>query len=148
VLVVTRDLGPFEAPYQPRSTATSHFSAELAGEYVQAVVNHFSSTYHTPIALATDTSSLADTYVYYTGREVLPIGGYLGGVPSPSLNQLKHYIASGQVRAFLIPVQPASRDPRIIWIRSRCASTKQPKQRIRVQFDIYDCRPKAAAAKT
>ncbi len=142
VLVVTRDLSPFSAPYQPQSRAASHFSAELAAYYTRAVVDHFSSTYHTPIALATDTSTLADTYIYYTGKEILPIGGYLGGVPSPSLSQLQRYIASRQVRAFLIPVEPPSKDPRIVWVHTHCAPTKQPKQRNRVQFGIYDCPPK------
>jgi hypothetical protein len=29
----------------------------------------------------TDTSGLAQDYILYSGREVLPIGGYLGNVP-------------------------------------------------------------------
>jgi len=37
----------------------------------------------------TDTSGLAQSYILYSGREVLPIGGYLGNVPAPTLATLR-----------------------------------------------------------
>lgn len=143
LLSVTRDLSPFDAPYQPGSEIFARFSAKLAADDARMVLDHFSSTYRTPITFATDTSSLAATYIYYTGKEVLPLGGYLGGVPSPTLRQLQRYITSGELRALFIPLQPPSIDPRIVWVRSHCTLTKQLGQSARIQFGIYDCAPPA-----
>jgi 4-amino-4-deoxy-L-arabinose transferase-like glycosyltransferase len=136
VLIVHRGIGPFEAPYQPRAGLVS--SPGTAGS-VRAGVEQLSSTYHTPIVLATDTSTLAAPYIYYTGREILPIGGYLGGVPYPSLAQLREDVAAGRLRAFLIPVNPVGNDPRVIWVRAHCARTLVVSMTTRVQLGLYSC---------
>lgn len=148
VVVVAGDLGPFNAPYQPGSEAASRFSAGLFAEGARLFVNHFSSTYHTPIAFAADTSSLTAPYVYYTGKEILPIGGYLGGVPSPTLGRLQHYIDSRQLAAFFIPIDPPSSDPRIVWVRTHCRQSMRLGRRGPVQYGVYVCSPKTSATST
>jgi len=136
VLVATHNLGPFAAPYAPPpAIARSPSDAQRAG----TVVRRLGSVFHTPIAFATDTSLLAAPYIYSTGQEVLPIGGYRGGIPSPSLTQLQSYIRSDQVRVFLIPVKPPSSDPRIEWVRTYCAQANHPNQRFQIQLALYNC---------
>jgi 4-amino-4-deoxy-L-arabinose transferase-like glycosyltransferase len=117
-LMVTRGLGPFAAPYEPVSATLSRARARSADVADEQVVDQLASTYDTPIPLATDSSILAAPFILATGSEVLPIGGFQGGVPSPTLARLQRYIAAGEVRAFLVPVH--SNDPRVVWIHSHC----------------------------
>jgi 4-amino-4-deoxy-L-arabinose transferase-like glycosyltransferase len=118
-LMVTRGLGPFAAPYEPASATISHAQARSADLADEQVVAQLASTYDTPIPLATDSSILAAPFILATGTEVLPIGGFQGGVPSPTLARLRRYIEAGEVRAFLAPVH--SDDPRIEWVHAHCA---------------------------
>jgi 4-amino-4-deoxy-L-arabinose transferase-like glycosyltransferase len=118
-LVVHHALGPFAAPYEPASDTVSPAASRQASQLDRQIVAQLSAAFQTPIAFATDSSILAAPYILYTGKEVLPIGGYLGNVPAPSLSGLRRYIATGQVSGFIIP--PASHDPRIAWILAHCA---------------------------
>ncbi len=117
-LMVTRGLGPFAAPYEPASATISRAKARSADVADEQVVDQLASTYNTPIPLATDSSILAAPFILATGTEVLPIGGFQGGVPSPTLARLQRYIAAGEVRAFIVPVH--TDDPRIKWIHAHC----------------------------
>jgi 4-amino-4-deoxy-L-arabinose transferase-like glycosyltransferase len=139
VLVVTREIGPFSNPYVPEAQAQAHFSVERTTLSVRRVVGRFMSSYGTPIAFAVDTSSLAAPYIYYTGAEVLPIGGFAGGGPAPSLRRLRRYIASDQLRAFSVPLEPPTNDPRLVWVRTHCAQVRQLAQGDHIRFGIYDC---------
>ncbi len=117
-LMVTRGLGPFAAPYEPASATISRTQARSTRSADSQVVHQLASTYDTPIPLATDSSILAAPFILATGSEVLPIGGFQGGIPEPSLARLQRYIAAGEVRAFVVPVH--SDDPRVEWIHSHC----------------------------
>ena len=119
-LMVTRGLGPFAAPYEPASATISRAKARSSYGADEQVVDQLASTYNTPIPLATDSSILAAPFILATGAEVLPIGGFQGGVPSPTLARLQRYIAAGEVRALLVPVH--SNDPRIEWVHAHCAA--------------------------
>jgi 4-amino-4-deoxy-L-arabinose transferase-like glycosyltransferase len=70
-----------------------------------------------PDLAAVQSSYLASVYIYLSGQEVLPIGGFTGTIPSPTLSQLKADILNGQfhLAAILSTVDPRSR-----WIASHC----------------------------
>ena len=138
LLVMTRELGPFEAPYEPRIGSAQSF--ERAAMRTQHSLQLLSGRSPAPIVLATDSSLVAAPFVYYTGREILPIGGYLGGVPAPSLTQLRRYIATKELHTFLIPVYPPSRDPRIVWLENHCTATNPTPRYSYIQLELYDCR--------
>ena len=137
VLIVTRGLGPFAAPYEPTSATVSRASAQHSRLLDQQVIEQLSSTYGTPTALATDSSILAAPFILASGREVLPIGGFQGGIPAPSLAELQRRIAAGEVRAFLVPV--ASDDPRVIWIHTHCAPPPEAQASGSASTALYDC---------
>jgi 4-amino-4-deoxy-L-arabinose transferase-like glycosyltransferase len=137
ILGVTRRLGPFAAPYEPASAVVSPAAARHDRQIDLEIVEEISAAYPAPIAFATDTSTLAGPYILYTGREILPIGGYQGGIPSPTLAQLRRYIASGQVRAFLVPL--ISSDPRIAWVHAHCARVSKSTSASRALTALYDC---------
>jgi 4-amino-4-deoxy-L-arabinose transferase-like glycosyltransferase len=44
----------------------------------------------------------ASPYILYTGQEVMPMGGFTGSVPEPTLAHVKELVSSGQLRYFLI----------------------------------------------
>ncbi len=117
-LMAIRGLGPFAAPYEPTSATLSRAAARRLSLLDVQAMEELSSAYGTPITLVTDSSILAAPFILATGREVLPIGGFQGGVPAPSLSDLQRRIAAGEVRAFLVPT--ISDDPRIVWIHSHC----------------------------
>jgi 4-amino-4-deoxy-L-arabinose transferase-like glycosyltransferase len=131
--IVTHGLGPFAAPFQPASATESHAEEELAYSESTRLLETVASKYRAPTVLATDTSYLAAQFILTSGREVLPIGGYGGGIPSPTLAQLQRYVSSGQLRALLIP--RSSKDPRIVWIYRHCTRTSATQGEIL----LYDC---------
>lgn len=44
----------------------------------------------------------ASSYILATGQEVMPMGGFSGTVPSPTLAAVQHLVRTGQLRFFLI----------------------------------------------
>jgi len=44
----------------------------------------------------------ASPYILATGQEVMPMGGFSGTVPSPTLSAVKDLVRTGQLRFFLI----------------------------------------------
>ncbi len=138
VLMVTRGLGPFATPYEPASATVSRATAQRTRLLDAQVMEQLASTYATPVALATDSSILAAPFILASGREVLPIGGFQGGIPSPTLADLQRRIAAGEVRAFLVPL--ASEDPRVVWIHGHCTSPAESPGSSTSPTALYDCR--------
>ncbi len=124
---VIRGLGPFDTPFE--SAKAAHNSRALAADApaVTRTVQRLERV--TPAGdalLGTDTSGAADIYILYSGREVLPIGGFLGNVPAPTLATLQADISRGYVRIFILPVSPPGPDPRVRWLESHCARQAPP----------------------
>jgi 4-amino-4-deoxy-L-arabinose transferase-like glycosyltransferase len=136
-LMAIRGLGPFAAPYEPASATISRSAARRTRILDEQVIQQLSETYETPIALAVDSSILAAPFILATGREVLPIGGFQGGIPAPSLSQLRRYIATDAVRAFLVPVH--SSDPRVVWIHKHCSTPSEARSSADSPTALYDC---------
>jgi hypothetical protein len=90
------------------------------------------------ILFVTDSSAVASAYILASGREVLPIGGFTGAIPSPTLREIRADIAFGAVRLAVVPVVPPGDDPRIVWIRTHCRLVRlDPPAAVR--FGVYDC---------
>ncbi len=52
--------------------------------------------------MAVSSWSTASPYIVATGQEVMPMGGFSGTVPEPSLARVKQLVSSGQLRFFLL----------------------------------------------
>ena len=89
--------------------------------------------------MATQTSAVAAPFIFDSGQEVLPIGGFTGTIPEPSLRALQSMIARGD---FHIVVQsPTVTDPRLLWIARQCfpvnsGSASAPGA---LRFAVYFC---------
>jgi 4-amino-4-deoxy-L-arabinose transferase-like glycosyltransferase len=91
--------------------------------------------------MATASWSQAAPYIIATGKEVLPMGGFSGTVPSPTLRHIRHLVATGQLRFFLLNQaegqgfmgRPATGQAEAIttWVTTDCA---------KVTTSLYRCK--------
>ena len=127
VTSVVQGLGPFDSPFESSKTAHNNQLLAAAGPaYTRAVQRLALETPPGDPLFVADTSGLAENYILYGGLEVLPIGGYLGNVPAPTLATLQADIGDGAVRLFVLPVSPSGSDPRVLWIESHCFRQPPP----------------------
>ncbi len=124
--VVANTLGAFDTPFQP--TAVTAFTRAFFGAPLQAastLPQIEGARNGAPDLMATETSVLAAPFIYATGQEVLPIGGYTGTTPSPTVANLRKMVALG--RFHLVLAVHASTDSRITWIATHCLLAPPPK---------------------
>ena len=135
VSMAAESLGPFDTPFESqaanRSTRAFLDTIEPAKALVPTLEN---AQFGAPYLMATQTSALAAPFIYVSGREVLPIGGYTGTIPVPTVAQLQSMI---QEQKFHLVLQTrTASDPRLVWITNNCRllpnSTKQ-------QYVAYFC---------
>jgi len=127
VSCVIRGLGPFDTPFESSKTAHDNQALAAAGPALTRTAQRLELRTPPGDALfGADTSGLAANLILYSGREVLPIGGYLGSAPVPTLATLQADIGRGYVRVFVLPVSPPGPDPRVRWLESHCARLPPP----------------------
>ena len=117
--IVVHRLGPFDTPFQSAGiTAITQTFAGRADHPSPTLIATFERAGRGAVyPLATYTSLLAAPLIFATGKEVLPIGGFDGTFPPPTLPQLRQLIATGRLHLI---ASPPTRDPRIRWIRRHC----------------------------
>jgi 4-amino-4-deoxy-L-arabinose transferase-like glycosyltransferase len=128
-VLVTRHEGAFDTPFEPaaeRDFVDTLFIAAPANvrltlPQIERPVN--GSHY----LLAAQTAALAAVFIYDSGREALPIGGFTGTIPSPTLPQLQADIRAGLFRLVLGTADP---DPQMRWIAAHCQHVGLPAQHI------------------
>jgi len=86
----------------------------------------------TPYLMAAQSALLPSAIIYDTGLEAVPIGGFDGTTPSPTLAQLQADIRHGLLH--LVWISSAASDPRLQWVTTHC---------IRLTQRLYDCVPSA-----
>jgi 4-amino-4-deoxy-L-arabinose transferase-like glycosyltransferase len=117
--LATDHRGPFDTPFEsPAVSAVTVGLASAANHPSAASISLFERTAGIyPYPLATYTSLVAAPLIYATGQEVLPIGGFRGTNPSPTLARLQQLVRSNELPVILGP--PAA-DARIRWAASYC----------------------------
>jgi 4-amino-4-deoxy-L-arabinose transferase-like glycosyltransferase len=138
---VVRGLGPFDAPFESQQVSAV---TQAAATGAAAVTRYVRQLRRIEPAIrralfVTETSALAAPYILYSGHEVLPIGGFGGGAPAPTLTALQSDIRHGYVRLFWIAFAPPNPDPRLRWVRAHCTLDK--KFGTPVQYAYYSCYP-------
>jgi 4-amino-4-deoxy-L-arabinose transferase-like glycosyltransferase len=142
VSCVIRGLGPFDTPFESAAAARhSQLLAANAPALSRALRQLELRVPPGDALLGTDTSGLAENDILYSGREVLPIGGFLGNGPAPTLATLRADISRGYVRAFILPVSPPGPDPRVRWIESHCTPQPQPPRPRPIPVATFLCGP-------
>ena len=141
--VVTNDLGVFDTPFQPAAVTAftrSFFGAPLRPIATLPTIERARDG--APDLLAAQTSVLAAPFIFATGQEALPLGGYDGAAPFPSLDDLRRAIARGQFH--LVLTAPHSHDPRVQWIKAHCLPVHATGSQSNIALDISYCLPTSA----
>jgi 4-amino-4-deoxy-L-arabinose transferase-like glycosyltransferase len=138
--VVTSGLGPFETPFESaRQTADITAFLSAAFEIKPALAALEKGNAAEPYLMATQTAVLAAPFIWASGREVVPIGGFTGTIPEPTLGTLRQLIDANYVRTFL--QSPTTTDPRLTWIAGHCLhiKTRTTGQRTVLPLAVYFC---------
>jgi 4-amino-4-deoxy-L-arabinose transferase-like glycosyltransferase len=91
---------------------------------VQATIPYWHNAGNgTPYLMAAQSALLPSAIIYDSGLEALPIGGFDGTAPSPTLAQLQTDIRQGLFH--LVWISSAATDPRLQWVTSHCSRLTQ-----------------------
>ena len=141
--VVTNNLGVFDTPFQPAPVTA--FTKSFFGEPLRPI-----ATLPTiervrngaPSLLAAQTSVVAAPFIFATGQEALPLGGYDGATPSPTLDALRRDVARGEFH--LVLTATGSDDPRVRWIKAHCLPVHPTGPQPALALDVSFCLPASA----
>ncbi|HEY2723627.1 MAG TPA: glycosyltransferase family 39 protein [Pseudonocardiaceae bacterium] len=118
-LLVVRERGAFDTPFESARTAAGVdrlfvATPRLVARSLPALE---AARAGAPDLLAVQSAAVASVFSYPHGDEVLPIGGFTGTMPRPTLDELRADIARGEFHlVFAFP----TRDPRLVWISRHC----------------------------
>ena len=109
----------FDTPFEPAQAASAIDQLPVAAAAeAKTAVRLQDIQFGSPYLLVTQTAALASFIAQSTSLEVLPIGGFTGAAPSPTLAQLQADIQAGKFR--LVLGLARTTDPRMRWIASHC----------------------------
>jgi hypothetical protein len=111
--------GAFDTPFEParEAAAIDNIFLQIPAQVQFTIPRLEGAQNGAPYLLATQTAALASVFIYDSGLEALPIGGFTGTIPSPTLQQLQADIRQGR---FHLVLAGASTDPRLRWIAAHC----------------------------
>jgi 4-amino-4-deoxy-L-arabinose transferase-like glycosyltransferase len=137
--LVLRHQGAFDTPFEPAAEANAIDTLFVrTPEQVALTIPRLrAAQFGAPYLLATQTSALASVFIDDSGLEALPIGGFTGTIPSPTLAQLRADINAGQ---FHLVLAATSADPRLRWIAAHCRNLG----RSTAKLHIFFCLPAGA----
>ena len=119
VSLAAEGFGPFDTPFEP-ATSSSYVRA-LGGlpKQVAALLPRLEQANEgVPDLMATQTSAVAAPFIYDSGKEVLPIGGFTGTIPEPTLDALRAMISAGDLHTVVQSAKVS--DPRLVWVAHTC----------------------------
>jgi len=125
VSIAANHLGPFDTPFQ--SVAVTHGVRaffDVTGHTASLIPGLERYRNGAPFLMADQTSALAAPFIYVSGQEVLPIGGYTGSIPEPTLPTIESMVRAGDFH--LVLQSPTTTDPRLVWIARHCLRAPQP----------------------
>ena len=134
--LVLRHQGAFDTPFEParEATAIDALFLRTPAQVALTIPRLRGAQFGAPYLLAAQTSALASVFIDDSGLEALPIGGFTGTIPSPTLAQLQAGIDAGQFHLVLAYNRD---DPRLRWIAAHCRNLG----RTTAKLHIYFCLP-------
>jgi 4-amino-4-deoxy-L-arabinose transferase-like glycosyltransferase len=117
--LVARDEGAFDTPFESATQQDGVDALFLqTPAQVKLLIPRLEAVQNgAPYLLATQTAAIASVFIYASGLEALPIGGFDGTIPSPTLAELQADVRAGK---FHLVLAGTSTDPRIAWIAAHC----------------------------
>jgi 4-amino-4-deoxy-L-arabinose transferase-like glycosyltransferase len=119
VSIVASDRGVFDTPFEPAYAAAFVDSTFITAPRNVAIrIPELElARGGSPYLIATQTAALAAPFINATGEEALPIGGFSGAGPSPTLAEIQADVCHGKFHIALVGDSP---DPRLQWIAQHC----------------------------
>jgi 4-amino-4-deoxy-L-arabinose transferase-like glycosyltransferase len=108
----------FDTPFEPAGVAAAFAAQPDEQARVAQQIGRLRKLQGTaPDLMATQTSAIASVFSG-PGYEVLPIGGFTGSTPSPTLAQVQADVRDGTFH--LVIGLAGTTDPRMVWIAAHC----------------------------
>ena len=123
-VVVAATLSPFDSPYAPATVnrATQEAAATFPSE-MAALQKFVAPLPPSEAADVFETSGTTGYYIMATGREFLPVGGFSGRVPAPSLAAFTRLVSEGRIVRVTVTTRPLTRTPDLRWVVAHCTRT-------------------------
>jgi 4-amino-4-deoxy-L-arabinose transferase-like glycosyltransferase len=143
--VVMAGLGPFDSPYQPAAlTARDHADNQRALADWPGLID-FAARVPADVSITTEESSASVSFaILATGREFLPVGGFTGRVPEPTLRQFLVDVRRQRIQLVLVAVHPLTENPDLRWVVTHCRAIATPAVARHVDgrtYQNYYCAP-------
>jgi hypothetical protein len=118
---VATGLGPFDSPYESSAVVyQSQVRPALERNNWPTISNRIANLSPFVSAEAIQGSALAGYLIMATGKEFLPVGGFSGQVPVPTLARFIRYVQEGRVVLVNVAVKPLTNSPDIRWVVAHC----------------------------
>jgi 4-amino-4-deoxy-L-arabinose transferase-like glycosyltransferase len=148
-VVVQARLSPFDSPYAPSSVNahTQRVAATFPAEQ-RELTQLVSDLPSDRAADVFETSGTTGFYILATGHEFLPVGGFSGRVPAPSLPAFIRLVAQGRVERVTVTTKPLTRAPDLRWAATHCRRYGPTLYDAAAQAhrDVFFCAPADARA--
>jgi 4-amino-4-deoxy-L-arabinose transferase-like glycosyltransferase len=142
--VVAQSLGPFDTPFQPVFVTTGTHTIFAPTSSPPALASILSVRRGAPWLMAAQTSAVAAPYIYATGEEVLPLGGFTGVIPTPTAAEMRSYVDADKFHLALVASPAAS--PSAVFVAGSCLHVQAKSQPGPVpKLKIYYCLASHAA---
>jgi 4-amino-4-deoxy-L-arabinose transferase-like glycosyltransferase len=117
--LVLRHRGAFDTPFETAGQAEANDLLFLStpARVASTIPLLQDAQQGAPYLLAVQTAAVASVFIYASGEEALPIGGFTGTIPSPTLAQLQADVRAGR---FHLVLATNLADPRLRWIAAHC----------------------------
>ncbi len=143
-LVVEAELSPFDSPYAPASV--NHYTLVSTTKFPVDERRNTARASTVPAGRAVnvlETSEEASYYILTTGREFLPVGGFTGKSPSPSLPTFEHLVAAQRVRTVTVVTKPLTNEPVLRWVVRHCEDSGVSHYDTTSQSTstVFECKP-------
>ncbi len=120
VLVASGHQGYMNSPFESKRTTAMYnvLGGLSSGKASSAILPIFEKLQGgSPYVMAVYTSAVASIFTAASGKEFLPIGGFTGSIPEPTIGQLEGMIRAGKFHLVLLT---GGHDPRLNWFAHHC----------------------------
>jgi 4-amino-4-deoxy-L-arabinose transferase-like glycosyltransferase len=133
--IVAANRGSFDTPYESASEAAAirMLFVQIPEQVRPLIPNLEKVQFGAPDLLAAQSSALASVFIYDSGQEVLPLGGFTGTIPAPTLAQVRQDIRDGQFHLAILSATRA-RSPVLSWIAAHCRAAPSIDPALRTYF--------------
>jgi 4-amino-4-deoxy-L-arabinose transferase-like glycosyltransferase len=138
--LVANGLGAFDTPFEPSRVAYAVSNLFLPRATEAIVPSLKLAQSGAPYLMATQSSAIAAPFIFETGLEVLPIGGFTGVEPSPTVRRIRALVNEGAFH--LVLANSHSHEPALVWIFQHCHQIPSTSaQKPILDLAVYYCQP-------